>query len=132
MAPYLESEIRALGYAYMRVSKTAIELKGYDVGLHTAEPEPSLRWTGFVLTGKFTARNADQLYGHLRQMEWEDLIPADSYFSITSFVRNETITNQLFANVKVKDAIADRFREKEGKGRIRALTCLPLSSTCIG
>jgi putative N6-adenine-specific DNA methylase len=29
-------------------------------------------------------------------------------------VSNETITNNLFANVKVKDAIADRFREKTG------------------
>lgn len=115
MAPYLESEIRALGYAYMRVSKTAIELKG--TMSDCIRLNLNLRCGGQVLfsLGKFTARNADQLYGHLRQMEWEDLIPADSYFSITSFVRNETITNQLFANVKVKDAIADRFREKRGK-----------------
>ena len=115
MAPYLEAEIRALGYANMRVNKTAIELKG--TMSDCIRLNLNLRCGGQVLFSleKFTARNADQLYGHLRQMEWEDLIPADSYFSITSFVRNETITNQLFANVKVKDAIADRFREKRGK-----------------
>ncbi|MEO7767398.1 MAG: class I SAM-dependent RNA methyltransferase, partial [Ferruginibacter sp.] len=40
---------------------------------------------------------------------------ADGYFSITSNVDNDTINNSLFANVKVKDAIVDRFRNKTGQ-----------------
>jgi putative N6-adenine-specific DNA methylase len=39
----------------------------------------------------------------------------DGYFSITSNVDNATINNSLFANVKVKDAIADRFRNRTGQ-----------------
>ena len=45
---------------------------------------------------------------------WEDLIPIDGYFSVTSNVHNETITTPLFANVKVKDAIVDRIKDKKG------------------
>ena len=64
---------------------------------------------------EFTAFNADALYKTLLDFEWENIIPAEGYFSITSNVDNETITNNLFANVKVKDAIVDRFREKTGQ-----------------
>ena len=63
---------------------------------------------------EFKAYDATQLYKELIELPWEDIIPADEYFSISSNVSNETITNNLFANVKVKDAIADRFREKTG------------------
>ena len=36
----------------------------------------------------------------------------DGYFSVTSTVDHPTINNSLFANVKLKDAIVDRFRDK--------------------
>ena len=42
-------------------------------------------------------------------------MPDDGYFSITSNVSNETINNNLYANLRVKDAIVDRMREKTGK-----------------
>ncbi|MEO5966710.1 MAG: class I SAM-dependent RNA methyltransferase, partial [Ferruginibacter sp.] len=63
---------------------------------------------------EFEAMNADDLYKNAREIEWEDIIPADGYFSISSNVSNDTITNNLFANVRVKDAVADRFLDKTG------------------
>ena len=45
-------------------------------------------------------------------MEWETILKSDGYFSITSTVDHPTINNSLFANVKLKDAIVDRFRGK--------------------
>jgi 23S rRNA G2445 N2-methylase RlmL len=64
---------------------------------------------------EFNAVNADALYKTLLDFEWENIIAAEGYFSITSNVDNDTITNNLFANVKVKDAIVDRFRNKTGQ-----------------
>src|SRR4029079_19527539 len=64
---------------------------------------------------EFKAINADELYKELITFEWEDIIEAGGYFSLTSNVNNETITNSLFANVKVKDAIVDRFRNRTGE-----------------
>ncbi|MBP6433023.1 MAG: class I SAM-dependent RNA methyltransferase, partial [Ferruginibacter sp.] len=61
------------------------------------------------------AFNADELYKVLVDFAWENVLPLDGYFSITSNVNNETITNNLFANVRVKDAIVDRFRNKMGE-----------------
>ncbi len=48
------------------------------------------------------------------EIAWEELIDFSGYFTVTSNVDNETITTPLFANVKVKDAIVDRIKEKKG------------------
>ncbi|MFC4263814.1 class I SAM-dependent RNA methyltransferase [Ferruginibacter yonginensis] len=111
---YLEKEITALGYTPVRVFKTGVELQGNMQDCIRLNAH--LRCASQVLfsINEFKAFNADDLYKTLVTMEWETIIPADGYFSISSNVSNETITNNLFANVKVKDAIADRFREKTG------------------
>src|SRR5690606_1650052 len=61
----------------------------------------------------FKASNANELYKQLLGIAWEDLIAIDGYFTVTSNVHNETITTPLFANVKVKDAIVDRIKDKK-------------------
>lgn len=114
LSPYLEKEIRELGYIPVRVFKTGVELMGTLNDCIKLNLE--LRCASQVLFSlkEFRAYNASDLYNFLVKMEWENIIPAEGYFSITSNVTNDTITNNLFANVKVKDAIADRFREKSG------------------
>lgn len=66
------------------------------------------------LLKSFEASNADELYNHLVQIPWEDYIHKFGYVSVTSFINNNNITNTQFANLKVKDAIADRIRKKTG------------------
>jgi putative N6-adenine-specific DNA methylase len=43
------------------------------------------------------------------------MIKPDGYFSVISNVFNDTISTNLFANLRVKDAIVDRMREVSGK-----------------
>ena len=115
LSPFLQQEIMELGFTPVRIFKTGVELKG------TLEDciqlNLNLRCASQVLfsINEFTARNADDLYNTLLHFEWENVIAADGYFSITSNVDNATINNSLFANVKVKDAIADRFRNRTGQ-----------------
>ena len=115
LSPFLQQEIMELGFTPVRIFKTGVELKG------TLEDciqlNLNLRCASQVLfsINEFSARNADDLYNTLLHLEWEDIIAADGYFSITSNVDNATINNSLFANVKVKDAIADRFRNRTGQ-----------------
>lgn len=114
LSPYLEKEIVALGFKPVRTFKTGVELKG--TLQDCIKLNLNLRCASQVLFSikECKAFTANDLYKAVFNMEWEDIIPADGYFSITSNVSNETITNNLFANVKVKDAIVDRFREKTG------------------
>ena len=115
LSPHLQIEIEALGLKPVRLFKTGVELQGTLLDCITLNL--NLRCASQVLFSvkEFTAFNADALYKTLLDFEWENIIPAEGYFSITSNVDNETITNNLFANVKVKDAIVDRFRNKTGQ-----------------
>ena len=115
LSPFLQKEIAELGFIPVRVFKTGVELNGTlndCIRLNL-----NLRCASQVLFSvkEFNAANADDLYKVLLDFQWEDIIAQDGYFSISSNVDNPTINNSLFANVKVKDAIVDRFRNKTGE-----------------
>jgi len=114
LSPYLETEIKDLGFTIKRSFSTGIELEGSVndcISLNL-----NLRCASQVLysLATFNAPTPTHLYNELVQLEWEEYIDITGYFSVTSVVNNEHITTPLFANVKVKDAIVDRIKEKKG------------------
>ena len=114
LSPWLQKEIEELGLSPVRVFKTGVELTG--TLQDCIRLNLNLRCASQVLFSvkEFQAGNADELYDELVAFEWENIIAPDGYFSITSNVNNDTINNSLFANVKMKDAIVDRFRNRTG------------------
>ncbi|MBS1645221.1 MAG: class I SAM-dependent RNA methyltransferase, partial [Bacteroidetes bacterium] len=115
LAPYLQQEIVSLGGKNLQAFPTRIELKGtlndcirYNLCLRCASQV-------LYELASFPARDAHELYENVKQIEWEEIIPTTAHFSITSNVFNDTINNNMFANLRVKDAIVDRIRTKTGK-----------------
>ncbi|HEY8510800.1 MAG TPA: class I SAM-dependent RNA methyltransferase [Cyclobacteriaceae bacterium] len=115
LAPYLETEIAALGYQPVRVFQTGVELHGSMDDCIVLNL--SLRCASQVLysLGELKARDPDGLYQGLTRLPWEEIISPDDYFSVTSNVSTSSVNNALFVNVRVKDAIADRIRNKTGR-----------------
>lgn len=113
LSPYLQEEVTALGYEIVRAFPTGVELA--ITLTETIKLNLNLRCASQILycINSFKANSPDELYTALVAMEWEELIDFSGYFSVTSNVDNPTITTPLFANLKVKDAIVDRFREKK-------------------
>ena len=114
LSPYLEQEILELGFKPVRTFSTGVELLGtlndcIRLNLH-------LRCASQVLYSlkEFPSYHPDDIYREVFQMPWEKILSNDNYFSVTSNVQHPTINNSLFANVKVKDAIVDRLRNKTG------------------
>jgi putative N6-adenine-specific DNA methylase len=64
---------------------------------------------------QFPCNGTDDLYSAAKEIRWEDVIPEDGYFSVNSNVFHPSITAEQFANVRIKDAIVDRLRDKTGK-----------------
>lgn len=112
LAPYLEQEVLSLGFKIKKTFQTGVELSG--TLNDCIKLNLNLRCASQVLYSlkSFLCNSPEELYYILSQVQWETLIPKDGYFSVTSKVEHPTINNTLFANVKVKDAIADRFRAK--------------------
>lgn len=114
LSVYLKQEVEDLGFSIKRFFSTGVELEGT---VNDCIPlNLNLRCASQVLYSvvSFDARNPGELYNRLMEIEWENLIAFDGYFSVTSNVNNEYITTPLFANVKVKDAVVDRIKDKKG------------------
>jgi len=114
LSPYLQEEVIALGYTIERAFATGVEL---NITLtECIKLNLNLRCASQILYSikSFKAITPDDLYREISATEWEELIDFTGYFSVTSNVDNPNITTPLFANLKVKDAIVDRLKEKKG------------------
>ncbi|MGN6531916.1 MAG: THUMP domain-containing class I SAM-dependent RNA methyltransferase [Ginsengibacter sp.] len=112
LTSFLSKELTESGFKISKIFSTGIEINGtlndcirLNLGLRCASQV-------LYSLKSFSCNNADELYQIVSQIQWESIIPKNGYFSITSNVDTPSINNSLFANVKVKDAIADRFRNK--------------------
>lgn len=114
LAPYLQLEVEALGFSVIKNFATGLELKGSLLDCITLNLNLRCASQVFYSIKAFTCNSPDELYQQLSNIDWQAIIPADGYFSVTSNVFHETITNEMFANVKVKDAIVDKMREANG------------------
>ena len=64
----------------------------------------------------FQFKNVDQFYLRCKKIDWAKYFSLEQNFRIDSVVVNSRdFRNSMFASLKVKDAIADYFREKTGK-----------------
>lgn len=111
---YLEKELIELGFRPVKTERTSIELEAslsdcIFLNLH-------LRTASHVLyeIRSFYLHDAGDIYRRIKALPWEDYISESSYFSVISHVDNDSVDNPLFVNVRIKDAIVDRFREKSG------------------
>jgi putative N6-adenine-specific DNA methylase len=112
LAPYLEQETKELGFHVEETFVTGVRVKG--TVNDCIRLNLNLRCASQVLYSlqSFKAFNADNIYNTLVNYPWESILPDPGYFSITSNVSNPTINNNMFANLRVKDAIMDRLRDK--------------------
>jgi putative N6-adenine-specific DNA methylase len=128
IAPYLEQEVKELGFAIDETFITGVKLTG--TMNDCIKLNLNLRCASQVLYSlqQFTANNPDAIYNQLKHIAWENILPNPGYFSVTSNVNNPTINNSMFANLRVKDAIVDRLRDKLGT---RPSTGAELTGTVI-
>lgn len=113
--PYLKAELTTLGFPIQAELDAGIETTGtltdamrLNLLLHTGNRV-------LLELDRFTARVPDDLYKRILSLPWENIIPENGYFTVTSFINTPSITDSRFANVKTKDAIVDRIRERTGK-----------------
>ncbi len=63
----------------------------------------------------FEVRDDDQLYRCIRQIDWAAHLDCGDSFAVDCFTKHASINNSHFATLRVKDAIVDQFRERDGR-----------------
>jgi putative N6-adenine-specific DNA methylase len=63
----------------------------------------------------FDCHDKDDLYKASKKIRWEEFLTPEKTFSIVANVSESDITHSNFAGLRVKDAIADYFRDRTNK-----------------
>jgi putative N6-adenine-specific DNA methylase len=63
----------------------------------------------------FACPDTDTLYRNAGQVRWEDFFDRGHTFAVSGHVSDSAIAHSKFAALRLKDAVADYFREKTGR-----------------
>jgi putative N6-adenine-specific DNA methylase len=110
----LKRELETLGAVKVRQDRGGVRFH--------ANLDEALRvclWTRLAMRvlyplGELEARGAEGLYAAAASLPWEEHLTPKSTFAVEATLRDSEHTHSGFVALKVKDAIADRLREKKG------------------
>jgi putative N6-adenine-specific DNA methylase len=63
----------------------------------------------------FACPDTDTLYEKAKQIAWEDFFSQGNTFAVSGNVSNSAISHSKYAALRLKDAVADYFKEKSGQ-----------------
>ena len=112
LSRWTEIEVLNLGYHPIEVTENTVVIRG---GMRDVmKLNLQLRTAHRVLVPllRTDCRNIRDLYEAAYSIDWENLLEADGYFSVSSIVHNFTIRDTRLPSLYTKDAIADRMRDK--------------------
>ena len=112
LSRWTELEIRDLGYSPIEVTENTVVIRGDMRDMMRLNLQLRTAHRVLVPLLRTTCRNIRDLYEAVRSIDWENLLEADGYFSVSSVVHNFTIRDTRIPSLYTKDAIADRMREK--------------------
>lgn len=115
VVPYLRAEVEALGHEIqgedkvsVSIGATLVEALRLTLHLRTAQ---QVYWQ----LDKTRCTSLKMLEQWARAYPWEELIPNDAYLSISSNVAHPSVTNTMYPNLLLKDAIVDRIKQRTGQ-----------------
>ena len=111
----LAKELIELGANEVAIGNRMVSFKGDKLLLYKANFH--LRTAIRILKPflHFKAGSADDVYNICKKVNWEEYMSLSSSFAVDAVVYSEDFKHSKFVAYRVKDAIADYFREKYGK-----------------
>ncbi len=114
LEPVLEKELKSLGVEGIKAVGSGVYFTGsledaYRVCLWSRVANRVL-----LPLAEFPAGSPEELYSEIRKVDWSEHMDVDGTLAVDFFSANSNITHTQYGALKVKDAIVDQFREKEG------------------
>ncbi|MCM1310621.1 MAG: THUMP domain-containing protein [Bacteroides sp.] len=113
----LAEELRGLGAQNVEPGRRMVSFEGDKEMLYKANLHCRTALRILKPFYKFKAQNPEKLYDRVKEYDWNRLLTVDKTFVIEATVNSEVFTNSRFVTYKVKDAIADWFRDHDAEGR---------------
>lgn len=111
----LSDELRALGAENVEAGVRMVAFDGDLEMLYKANLCCRTALSILKPIEKFSASTPDELYDTVRDIDWSKYMSADSTFAISATVNSQLFTNSQYVTYRVKDGIADHFRDICGR-----------------
>lgn len=111
----LASELLRLGGKNIEAFKRGVSVTGDHGFLYKVNLCSRIALRVLVPLYKFKAYNEHQLYSGIKEFAWENFMNVNDSLAIEGVLNSDNFTHSLYVEQKTKDAICDRFREREGK-----------------
>ena len=110
----LARELVELGANNIQIERRAVSFTGDKRMLYTANF--CLRTASRILVpiATFKAKTTDDIYNHVKQIDWAQYMTAQTTFLIDSTVYSDLFRHSQFVTYRVKDAIVDWWMEHGG------------------
>jgi putative N6-adenine-specific DNA methylase len=111
----LAGEITGLGGKDIVCGQRAVHFTGDLAMIYRSNYRLRTALRIFKQIGSFRFTNIDDFYIQCLKIRWEQFMNLNDTFVVQStVVHSELFKNSMFASLKLKDAIADRFRQRTG------------------
>jgi len=111
----LAAELKELGAKDVEIIKRGATFRGDDELMYKINYRSRTAIRILKPIGVFSAKSNDELYQKVRKIDWTKIFNIDQTFIVNTNVFYSEVDHSHFAALRVKDAIVDQFREKEGK-----------------
>lgn len=111
----LAEELKAIGAEDVKPSRKSVSFIGDKELMYKANIQlrTALRILKPIYT--FKARTEEEFYGQAKKFDWSSVINISHKYAVDSVVNSEIFNHSRYIALKLKDAIADHYREKVGK-----------------
>ena len=114
LEPVLAEELTQLGANNVQIGRRMVSFTGDKEMMYRANFQLHTAIRILKPIKHFKARSAEEVYNQIQKIKWDDILDVKKTFSVDSVVYSEEFRNSRFVTYKVKDAIVDWFREKQG------------------
>jgi putative N6-adenine-specific DNA methylase len=110
----LARELNALGARDIRILKRAVGFSGDKAVMYKSNYLTRTALQILRQIAVFEVSDVESLYQNTKKIPWTDYMSVENTFAVNSVSFSEEFHHAGFVSLKVKDAIADYFREKFG------------------
>ena len=108
------AELQALGATEVRDAYRGLHFAAEPGTLYRINHQSRLISRVLAPLAAFPCPSDDALYARAAEIRWEDFLDPGRTFAVFASVSNSAITHSQFAGLRLKDAVADYFRERTG------------------
>ncbi len=111
----LADELKAIGAENVEIERRAVKFTGDNETIYRSNFQCRTAIRILKVIHQFKARNEGELYDQAKNFDWASVMDLSQKFAVDSVVNSDIFTHSHFVSLRLKDAIADHFRDRFGK-----------------